>query len=233
MPDPATTADRSAPRVAGARRPAAAREAPRGVTRWRERPAADAQLLEVAAADPSALAALYDRYAKLVFGLALAILCCREEAEDLTHEVFVSVCEHPSYDPARGSAGAFLTRLTRSRAIDRLRRRTRSDRLLRTWHDATPPESVPRTPLEQMSMRRAAARVRELLAQLPDAQRQVLEMAYYGGLSQSEIAAGLATPLGTVKSLSRRALVTLGDALSASRVGSAIAVPEREGPGAR
>jgi len=134
---------------------------------------------------------------------------------DLTQEVFLTVYEQTGYDPARGSVSAFLTTMTRSRAIDRLRRRGRSVRLLRTWHEATPPVRGPFTPLERVSMQQCADRVRAALSALPDAEREVLELAYYKGLSQAEIAADLDTPLGTVKSRSRRALIalkqTLGD----------------------
>jgi RNA polymerase sigma-70 factor (ECF subfamily) len=170
---------------------------------------ADEQLLRAAAADPSALGDLYDRYAKLVYGLAVAILGNREEAQDLTQEVFLAVSTPTAYDSARGSVSAFLTTMTRSRAIDRLRRRGRSVRLLKTWHEATPPAPAPTSPFERLSMAQCAERVRGALAELPDAERQVLELAYYKGLSQAEIAADLDTPLGTVKSRSRRGLMTL------------------------
>jgi RNA polymerase sigma-70 factor, ECF subfamily len=170
-------------------------------------------MLRAAAADPSALGPLYDRYAKLVYGLALAILGSRDEAEDLTQEVFVTVCEPTAYDASRGSVSAFLTTMTRSRAIDRLRRRGRSVRLLKTWHEATPAAPAPATPFERVSMAHCAERVRGALAELPEAERQVLELAYFKGLSQAEIAADLDTPLGTVKSRSRRALMTLKRAL--------------------
>jgi len=174
-----------------------------------ESSSADQQLLEVVAADPSALGPLYDRYAKLVYGLALTILGSREEAEDLTHELFVTICEPTAYDPDRGSVSAFFATMTRSRAIDRLRRRGRSARLLKTWHEATPPAPAPTTPFERVSMQRTAERVRAVLAELPRAQRQVLELAYYRGLSQWEIAADLDMPLGTVKSHLRRGLMKL------------------------
>jgi len=176
-----------------------------------EPPSGDERLLGALAADPSALGALYERYAKPLYRLAFAILGSREEAEDLTHEVFVSVCRPTLYDAERGTVGAFLATMTRSRAIDRLRHRARSARLMKTWHEATS-ASPPRTPFEHASMRRTAERVRAVLAELPDAQREVLEMAYYRGLTQREIAADLDTPLGTVKTLSRRALSTLGRA---------------------
>jgi RNA polymerase sigma-70 factor (ECF subfamily) len=164
------------------------------------------------AADPSAVAQLYGRYARLVHGVALAILGSREEAEDLTQEVFLTLCSPTAYDPNRGSVGAFLTTMTRSRAIDRLRCRIRSARLLKTWHE-TPFAHAPAMPCDDVSMQRAEERVRAALAGLPHALREVLEMAYYRGLSQQEIAAELDLPLGTVKSRSRRALLDLGHAL--------------------
>src|SRR5207249_3420988 len=81
--------------------------------------------------DRAALGPLYDRYGGLVYGLARAILQSQDEAEDLTQEVFVMLCQGTTYDVRRGSLGAFLTTLTRSRAIDRLRRRGRRLRILR------------------------------------------------------------------------------------------------------
>ena len=179
----------------------------------RDAPPSDEQLLGGVATDPSALGQLYDRYAKLVYGLALAILGSREEAQDLTQEVFVSVCEATAYDPARGSVSAFLATMARSRAIDGLRRRDRSTRLLETWHEAAAPTPAPTPPCEHVAMRRTVQRVRAALAELPWVQRQIVELAYYRGFSQREIAADLDTPLGTVKSRSRRALLTLGRAL--------------------
>jgi RNA polymerase sigma-70 factor (ECF subfamily) len=173
----------------------------------------DDQLLEEVAVDLTALATLYDRHAKLVYGLALTILGSREEAEDLTQEVFVTICGPHGYDRDRGSVSAFLITMTRSRALDRLRRRHRSARLLKTWHEAAAPATVAGPPCEDVSTRRAAERVRAVLAALPEMQRQVLEMAYYRGLSQTEIAAELDTPLGTVKSRLRRALIALSEAL--------------------
>src|SRR5262249_46760677 len=156
---------------------------------------------------------MYDRYGKPVCGLALAILGSRQEAEDLTQEVFLTVYEHTAYDPGRGSVSAFLTTMTRSRAIDRLRRRGRSVRLLRTWHEATPPAPAPFTPLQRVSMQARSDRVRAALGGPPEAERPVRDLASHKGLSQAEIAADLDTPLGTVKSRSRRALMALKQAL--------------------
>lgn len=169
---------------------------------------AEAHLL--VAPDRRALTALYIRYAKHVRALALAILHSREDAEDLTHEVFVILCGPTAYDPQRGSVRAFLTSLTRSRAIDRLRSRARSARLLESCQ--RPP--APTTPFDDVSMRRRAKRVQAALAELPGTQRQIVEMAYFGDLSLREIAGELATPLGTVKGRSRRALLALGQTLT-------------------
>jgi len=173
----------------------------------------DGQLLDALAEDPSALGALYDRYGRLVYGLAVAILANREEAEDLTHEVFVTLRSANTYDPARGSVGSFLTTLARSRAIDRLRGRTRSVRLLRDHWQSSPPIELPATPPDQVSARRTTERVRASLAELSDNERRVLEMAYYKGLTQAEIADDLGVPLGTVKSWCRRGLLNLKRAL--------------------
>ena len=100
----------------------------------------DAELVARLADDPSALGVLYDRHGRLVYGLALAILRSAELAEDLTQEVFMSLYDQSLFDPGRGTVGAFLTTLTRSRAIDRLRGSGRRVRLLRArWESAPPP----------------------------------------------------------------------------------------------
>jgi len=164
--------------------------------------------------DPTALEVVYDRYAALVYGLALAVLRDADEAQDLTQEVFMSLYRQSgSYDPARGALGGFLTAMTRSRAIDRLRARGRKLRVLHQFQRAEVPTSTPSTALERISIGQCSDRVRAALAQLPENQRRVLELAYYRGLSQSEIAADLDASLGTVKSWARRGLLTLKEAL--------------------
>lgn len=173
----------------------------------------DEQLVSALADDPSALGPLYDRHGRLVFGLALAILKSQQEAEDLTQEVFLTLCSRTTYDAARGSVGAFLTTLVRSRAIDRLRRRTRSVRLLRTQWESAPPAELPATPLDRVSTAECSARVRKALGTLPESERRILEMAYYRGLTQAEIADELQVPLGSVKGWCRRGLMRLKSAL--------------------
>ena len=175
---------------------------------------ADRELVDSLARDPSALAEIYDRYAGLVYGLALAALRNAEDAQDLTQEIFLTLYRQSgSYDPARGALGGFLATMTRTRAIDLLRARGRKVRLLQDFHRTTPPSSPSFAPLERISIGQCSERVRSALAQLPESQRRVLEMAYYRGLSQSEIAVDLGASLGTVKSWARRGLLSLKLAL--------------------
>ncbi len=164
--------------------------------------------------DPTAPGAIYDRYAGLVYGIALKALRNAEDAQDLTQEIFLSLYrQSSSYDPTRGALSGYLVAMTRTRAIDRLRARGRKVRLLQDLHRTSPPASPPFTPLERISLAQCCDRVRAALAQLPENQRRVLEMAYYRGLTQSEIAADLGAALGTVKSWARRGLSSLERAL--------------------
>lgn len=155
-----------------------------------------------------ALAALYDRYGSLVYRLGLKILSTPQEAEDLTQEIFLTLWRGRSYNPSRGSMSSFLTTLTRSRAIDRLRSRRSTVKFLQRWSQIMTTDTTP-SPFESASLNQRSDYVRQALAQLPDKQRQVLEMAYYEGLTQTEIADRLNKPLGTVKSWSRQGLLTL------------------------
>ncbi|HYR95447.1 MAG TPA: sigma-70 family RNA polymerase sigma factor [Candidatus Binatus sp.] len=173
----------------------------------------DEELITRLAADPSALGPLYDRHARLVYGLALAILGSTDEAQDLTQEVFLTLCTQTLFDPARGTVGAFLTTLVRSRAIDRVRRRGRRVRLLRAQWESAPPAEPPATPLDRVVLGQYSERVRHALADLPAQERRALEMAYYQGLTQVEIAEELGAPIGTVKSWCRRGLIGLKKAL--------------------
>ena len=179
----------------------------------------DAELFAALAVDQtSALARLYDRYAGMVYGLAMKVLGAPAEAEDLTQEIFLTLCTKCDYDPRRGPLSAFLVMLTRSRAIDRVRARTRKTRFVERWsHAIVPDEPVP-SPSEQLSVAECSTRVRAALAALPETQRRVLELSYYRGLTQTEIAAELDTPIGTVKSWTRRGLSQLRASL-ASLVG--------------
>lgn len=170
----------------------------------------DAELFQLLrAGDTTALGILYDRYSSLVYSLALRVLANPQEAEDLTQEVFLTFWRSSNYNPARGSLSSFLTTLTRSRAIDRLRSRGTVLKFLQRWSETMTTETSSPTPFEVASLNQRSHYVRNALAQLPENQRQVLEMAYYEGLSQSEIARTLNIPLGTVKTWARQGLLTL------------------------
>jgi RNA polymerase sigma-70 factor (ECF subfamily) len=170
----------------------------------------DAELFRaMKAGQSSALGILYDRYASLVYRLALRILTNPQEAEDLTQEIFLILWRSGTYNPARGSLGSFLTTLTRSRAIDKLRSRCSNLKVIQRWSQMMATETSPPTPFESASLNQRSYFVQSALAQLPEKQRQVLEMAYYEGLSQSEIAKNLDIPLGTIKTWSRQGLLNL------------------------
>jgi RNA polymerase sigma-70 factor (ECF subfamily) len=174
----------------------------------------DGELLcALRAGQTSALGALYDRYASLVYGLALAILTYPQEAEDLTQDIFLALHNKCDYDPARGSLNAYLVTLTRSRAIDKLRARGTKMRFLNRWSQGTDLHDSSYTPSDHLSLTECSRRVRDALAQLPQNQRQVLELAYYKDLSQTEIADRLKIPLGTIKTWTRNGLLTLRRAL--------------------
>ncbi|MEM8777482.1 MAG: sigma-70 family RNA polymerase sigma factor [Cyanobacteria bacterium P01_G01_bin.49] len=166
------------------------------------------------AGQSSALALLYDRYGKLVYGLALHILKNSQDAEDLTQEVFLALWHRDIYNPDRGSLSSFFITMTRSRAIDKLRSRGSSLKFLSRWRRSMPANLYPNTPLEQVSSAERSQQVKNALAQLSDNQRQVLEMNYYEGLSQVEISQQLKIPLGTVKTRSRLGLLKLRQTLA-------------------
>jgi RNA polymerase sigma-70 factor, ECF subfamily len=160
-----------------------------------------------------ALAAIYDRYGSLVYGLALKLLTNPQEAEDLTQEIFLALWHRRNYHSERGSLGGFLTVLTRSRALDRLRSRSRKLKLLGQWSQTLAEHPPSLTPFEDATIRERRVRVRDALQYLPEKHRQVLEMSYYEDLSQPEIAKRLGVPLGTVKTRSRQGLLRLRNQL--------------------
>lgn len=165
--------------------------------------------LALKAGQTSALERLYDRYSGLVYGLALKILTNPEEAADLTQEVFIFLWQQAKYDSDRGRFDSFLMMLTRSRAIDRLRHRTSRFKFLQRQRRFIPKEESTVSPLDKVSLLEQSQRIQTAMTQLSDDERQVLELAYYRGLSQSEIAEQFNIPLGTVKTRSRRGLVKL------------------------
>lgn len=161
--------------------------------------------------DNNALKIIYDRYGLLVYRLIYRMLNNSQEAEDLTQEIFLSLQERSNYDPNRGSFYTYLMMVSRSRTIDRLRARRSQKKF---WQNTLKRADLISkhysiNPIDTVSIEERATRVKQALANLSPNQRQILELAYYEGLSQSEIAKQLNLPLGTVKTHSRRGLIKL------------------------
>jgi len=160
-------------------------------------------LARVARGDRGAFGQLYEQSSTLLFSLALRILGDRESAADLLQDVYLEVWrKRVSYDAARGSPMAWLVTMTRSRAIDRVRSRTAKGHSVTDPIDNSPAVQLADgnpSPLEVSAGTETRNLVGEALAELPEAQRKAIELAFYHGLSHSEIAARLNEPLGTVK----------------------------------
>jgi RNA polymerase sigma-70 factor, ECF subfamily len=159
--------------------------------------------------DHKALDEIYDRHGLMVYRLALKILRNSNDAEDLTQEVFVTFWQGANkYEPQRGALSTFLAVVARSRALNKLRQNKSRQNLVEQYGQNVSP-SVPATGLDTAYLESLADRMGAALAQIPAEQRQTLELAYYGGLSQSTIANQLDIPLGTVKTRSRQGLLKL------------------------
>jgi len=152
------------------------------------------------AGEAEALAELYDRFAPLVLAVARRILGGAGDAEEVLQEAFLQAWNQADrYDAARSSVSTWLVLISRSRALDRLRSRGARDRTAAAAAAEPPPADTSSRLDEHVLHRERRRRVREALAAIPEEQRRVLELAFYGGLSQSEIATRTGAPLGTVK----------------------------------
>jgi RNA polymerase sigma-70 factor, ECF subfamily len=181
--------------------------------------AADVRLIErIVARDQSAFAELYDRHCRLLFTLILRILKDRGEAEDVLQEVFVRVWDGADrYEQALGAPAAWLVRISRNRAIDRLRARAvRADVSVPSSDLVRPPADLASGDPERLAVtseqRRAIAAA---LAGLPDTQRALIESAFFEGYTHSELAERFDLPLGTVKTRIRTGMQALRQALEA------------------
>jgi len=167
----------------------------------------------IARGDTAALEVVYDRLSSTVCALALRVTNSRAEAEEVTQEVFWMLWKQAArFDPARGSLASWLFTMTRNRALDVVRARGSAGgalaRAARAQTDDPPPGRVG-TPERTAADTERARAVRRALDELPAPQREALEMAYFGGLSHSEIAARTGDPLGTVKSRIAQAILKL------------------------
>jgi RNA polymerase sigma-70 factor (ECF subfamily) len=164
------------------------------------------------AGDPRALRELYDRYGSLLYSVALRILGNGTDAEDAAQRCWVQAWQTAaSYEPKRGPVAAWLLTMVRSRALDL----SRSITSRRRAEDAveTEPLDPPLDPSDTAQRRTLREQIERALASLNDDQRRVLEIAYFEGLSQSEVATRIGAPLGTVKSWTRQGLERLRELL--------------------
>ena len=191
------------------------------IQRVDERQLDDTTLMtQISRGNEKALAELYDRYGRLVLSVAYQIVGQRETAEDVTLETFNRVWEKAhTYQPDKSQVSTWLTRLGRNRAIDILRRENiRLDKDSLRWADVTTepvtdsqnPETITHLTMQQ-------ERVRQAVASLPETQQEVLALAYFQGLSHSEIAQTLNQPLGTVKGRIRAGMKTLRTLLATEK----------------
>jgi RNA polymerase sigma-70 factor (ECF subfamily) len=168
---------------------------------------------QVAKQDREAFSQLYDRFSALVFTLAMRMLKVRSDAEDLLQEVFVQLWRQAgSYSQERGSPEAWIISIARSRAIDKIRSIRRMEKHFVLTDD---PSSAESSLSAESSAAESEVRItmNSALANLPEAQRRVLELAYFDGLTQTEIADRLAEPLGTIKTRMRSGIQRLRDML--------------------
>ncbi len=174
-------------------------------------------MARIGSGDAGALGELYDAYGRIVFAVIYRMLASPEAAEEVTQDVFHSVWRRArDYDTSRGAVRTWLLAIARNAAIDW--RRTRGKRLEREVElDAA--AAVPEdSSLEGQVMANVRAdRIREAVRSLPSEQRDVLALAYWGGLTQAEIAHRTGTPLGTVKSRVRLGMEKLREQLSEHR----------------
>jgi RNA polymerase sigma-70 factor (ECF subfamily) len=167
--------------------------------------------------DVRAFEQLYDRHSRIVYGLVLRILQQAGTAEEVVQDIFLQLWRNASrYDSSRGPFLPWLLTLARNRALDHLRLKSERQRRREDQTEELPPAiALPdyEAGLDQM---RRATRVRELMSALQPQQRRAIELAYFEGMSHSEIAEKLQEPLGTVKSWIRNGLLKLKEGLQAT-----------------
>ena len=179
-----------------------------------------ALVTQAAGGDERALGELYDRFGRMAFSLACAIVGDHMDAEEVVAEAFAQIWRSAAgFDPGRGSVTAWIATIVRTRSLDLLRARKRRARVLEDAAVVTDEgETLVIAPTLEAPDRGAEltetrAIVRRSLAELPPPQRRVIELAYFGGLSQSEIAERLSEPLGTVKTRMRAGMEKLRQSL--------------------
>ena len=170
----------------------------------------DAALIaRLRAGDETAMADLYDRYSAVVYGVALRVLADTTAAEDVLQEVFLQLWRNPRrFDADRGRLAPWLAVIARNRAIDILRKRPREEDI------DEQPISTGVNLEDSANLRQAVEKVRNAMGQLPQEQRKALEMAFFEGMTHTEISRKTGDPLGTVKTRIRSALMAVRKAVS-------------------
>lgn len=170
----------------------------------------EAALIErIQAGDETAMTDMYDRYSGIVYGVALRVLGNTTAAEDVLQEVFLQLWRNPqAFDANRGKLPAWLAVIARNRAIDHLRKRPPEDDIENL------PISTGVNLENEAAQRLAVNKIRAVLAQLPPDQRRALEMAFFEGMTHTEIAAKSGEPLGTIKTRIRSGLIAIRKAFA-------------------
>jgi RNA polymerase sigma-70 factor (ECF subfamily) len=170
----------------------------------------------MAEGDTRAFAEFYDRHSALLFSIAVKVLDDAHEAEEVLQDAACLIWEHaPLYDSTLGKPSSWAVVITRNKAVDRLRVLRRSREAIARVSEEAAVDFWPhgRTVPDEAIASETAALLRAALTTLPAEQRQAIELAFFSGLSQSEVAAQLGRPLGTIKAWIRRGMITLRDAL--------------------
>ena len=178
--------------------------------------------------DRMALEALYSRYSGAVYGLAMRMLRDAGAAEEVAQDTFFNIWRRAgSYDAPRGSVTTWLFGIARNRAIDELRKRRRAADRVQNGVDLSnkPAETRDSDPAEYAAVLHEGRRVREAIGDLRPEQRQVVALAYFGGMTHTQISRELGQPLGTVKTRMRLAIKKLRRALAASEPGGESSSP--------
>jgi RNA polymerase sigma-70 factor, ECF subfamily len=177
----------------------------------------DAALIErIRAGDRTAFMAFYDRFSRLLFSVAARVLGDRKEAEDVLQEVMLVIWNKSGeYDSELGSLSSWSVALTRNKALDRLRARTRRLRLIEEVAIMAEESDASLTPSanEVIHGRERADMLHAAMKDLPKDQRMAIELAFFTGMSQSDIATRLQQPLGTIKARIRRGMLRLREQL--------------------
>jgi RNA polymerase sigma-70 factor (ECF subfamily) len=178
-------------------------------------PGDDDLLIACAEGDEQALGSLYDRFGTVAYRLALRVVRDAGLAEDVVQEAFLTVWRQADrFERSRGSASTWILTLVHRRAVDLVRRQARFNALPDQLEAMAPQAVSAESTDDDVALREARSKVQAALATLSRAEREVLELAYWGGLAQSEIATALGIPSGTVKSRTFSALARLREALS-------------------